>query len=81
MKTALVEGEENSPMKATVKSVLPGVHQQFSNLHHKINRVRSGITDMSDQIWLLFHDFACEQRKEVQMTLARNFMNVAVGFL
>jgi hypothetical protein len=81
MKTALVEGEENSPMKATVESVLPGVHQQFSNLHHEINRVRSGITDMSDHIRQLFHDFSCEQRQEVRMTLARNFMNVAVGLV
>jgi Transcriptional activator of glycolytic enzymes len=81
MRTALVEGEENSPIKATVESVLPGVHQQFSNLHHEINRVRSGITDMSDQIRQLFLDFSCEQRQEVRMTLARNFMNVAVGLV
>jgi hypothetical protein len=36
MKKALVEGEANSPIKATAKSVLPGVHQQFTNLHNEI---------------------------------------------
>lgn len=39
MKNALQEGEANDPTKATVESVLPGVHQQFVNLHHEMNRV------------------------------------------
>ena len=50
MKVALQHGAENNPTKATVESVLPGVHQQFTNLHLEINRVRSGIDDLKKEI-------------------------------
>ena len=46
MRMALQEGEENNPRKATVESVLPGVLQAFTNLHHEIDRVRVGIDEL-----------------------------------
>jgi hypothetical protein len=81
MKKALVEGETNSPMKATVESVLPGVHQQFSNLHTEIIKVKAGIDDVGMQMRQLFNDFAVEHREGICTTLARNLMNVAVGLV
>jgi hypothetical protein len=49
MKKALVEAEENDPTKASVESVLPGVHQQFTNLHHEIKRMRLGMDEFMDE--------------------------------
>ena len=46
MKAVLTQGEENNPAKATVESVLPGVHQQFTNLYNEINRVRLAIAEL-----------------------------------
>ena len=46
MRKALQEGEENNPRKTTVESVLPGVLQSFTNLHHEIDRVRVGIDEL-----------------------------------
>jgi hypothetical protein len=81
MKKALVEGEANSPIKATVESVLPGVHQQFTNIHNEIIKVKAGVDDVGMQMRQLFQDFAVDQREGMRMTLARNFMNVAVGLV
>jgi hypothetical protein len=81
MKKALVEGEANSPMKATVESVLPGVHQQFSNLHTEIIKVKAGIDDVGIQMRQLFNEFAHEHREGIRITLARDLMNVAVGLV
>ena len=36
----------HGPAKATVESVLPGVHQQFTNLYTEINRVRLAIAEL-----------------------------------
>jgi hypothetical protein len=46
MEKALQDGEENSPTKATVDSVLPGVYTQFTNLHHEIKRMQDGLQEL-----------------------------------
>jgi hypothetical protein len=46
MEKALQDGEENSPMKATVDSVLQGVDTQFTNLHHEIKRMQDGLQEL-----------------------------------
>ena len=48
MKKALIEGAENDPTKASMESVLPGVHQHFANLHHEINRVRERVDELKE---------------------------------
>jgi hypothetical protein len=48
MKKALQHGKENDPTKATVESVLPGVHQQFINLYHEIGRVKDGVDELKE---------------------------------
>jgi hypothetical protein len=48
MKKALQEVDGNDPTKATLDTVLPGVHQQFSNLHNEITRVRVALEDWKD---------------------------------
>jgi hypothetical protein len=49
MRAVLTQGEENNPAKATVESVLPGVHQQFTNLYNEINRVRLAIAELKEE--------------------------------
>lgn len=49
MKAALQKGQEESPLKATIESVLPGVHDHFVNLHHEINRVRKSVDSLVDE--------------------------------
>ena len=48
MKKALRDGEANDPTKATVESVLPGVHQQFANLNHEMNRMRVSLEALKE---------------------------------
>jgi hypothetical protein len=48
MKKAMQEVEGNDPTKATIDTVLPGVHKQFSNLHNEITRVRVALEDWQD---------------------------------
>ena len=48
MDKALHEGEQQSPLKATVESVLPGVHQQFVNLHHEVKRVQESLKEIKE---------------------------------
>ena len=43
MKEALHESEQNNPTKASVESVLPGVHLQFANLNNEIGCVHVGL--------------------------------------
>jgi hypothetical protein len=40
MEIALAVGESNNPTKATVDSVLPGVHQQFCNVLNEMKTIR-----------------------------------------
>jgi hypothetical protein len=49
MRAVLMQGEENNPAKATVESVLPGVHQQFTNLYNEVNRVRLAIAELKEE--------------------------------
>jgi hypothetical protein len=90
MRKALEVGEANNPRKATVESVLPGVHQQFTNLHHEVNRVRSGVHELKQEFGIqmgdmgttmrdLLQEFRKEATEGIRMTLAMNFMNFAVG--
>ena len=46
MKEALHESEQNNPTKASVESVLPGVHLQFANLNNEIGRVHVGLDEI-----------------------------------
>jgi hypothetical protein len=46
MKRALLVGEQNDPTKASMECVLPGVHQQFTNLHHEIHRIGDRIDQL-----------------------------------
>ena len=48
MEKALQDGEDNSPIKATVDTVLPGVHQLFVNLHHEIRRVQDSLDGLME---------------------------------
>ena len=50
MAKALHDGELNSPLKATVESVLPGVHGQFCNLQHEIKRVQDSLKDFRESM-------------------------------
>lgn len=50
MAKALHDGEVNSPLKATVESVLPGVHGQFCNLQHEIKRVQDSLKDFKESM-------------------------------
>lgn len=49
MRTALWVGDDENPLKATIESVLPGVHEQFVNLHHEIGRVQSSVEKLMGQ--------------------------------
>jgi hypothetical protein len=52
MYDALKVAEEENPIKATVESVLPGVHLQFSNLHREVVQVKEllgGLVDSPDR--------------------------------
>jgi Transcriptional activator of glycolytic enzymes len=85
---ALAVGDENNPTKASVESVLPGVHQQFTNLHHEINRVKVGVDDLGTRLEGmtletrgLLENFGREFTDGIRRTLVRNFVNVAVGLV
>ena len=48
MKDALHFGNAESPMKATMESVLPGVQLQFTNIHRDVLHVRRALDMMSE---------------------------------
>ena len=52
MKAALRVSDAESPLQATVESVLPGVNQQFTNLHREVVQVKEllgGLVDSPDR--------------------------------
>jgi hypothetical protein len=88
MRRALAVGDKNNPTKASVESVLPGVHQQFTNLHHEINRVKLGIDDLGTRLEGmtletrgLLENFGREFTDNMRRTLARNLVSVAAGLV
>jgi hypothetical protein len=88
MRSALAVGEENNPTKASVESVLPGVHQQFTNLHHEINRVKVGVDDLGTRLEGmtletrgLLENFGRDFTDNIRQTLARNLVSVAAGLV
>jgi hypothetical protein len=65
-KKALQEVEGNDPTKATLDTVLPGVHRQFSNLHNEITRVYEWHLRIG-RIWVILGEYPVSRRRCVDM--------------
>lgn len=84
MRGALVKGDEENPRKATVESVLPGVHQQFTNLYHEISRVRNAVDDLKTIATTALDEDKMRELLDshshsMKMVLASQFVTVGLG--